>query len=209
MKSLVITILLIAIFQESHAQIFAQKKTRRELLLQQIAALKVYTGYLQKGYEIAKNGINTITDIKHGDFDLHTIFFNSYNIVNPAVLKYAKVPAILSYADGIDKTCKEAMINVVNDQNFSQEENEYLKRVLNTLLDKSAQVISELKLITSDNLLEMKDDERIEWIGRMYDDIKDKCVFVQSFSKGAHVLLAQRINNVTEISNSRALNGIK
>lgn len=209
MKSLAITILLIAILQESNAQIFAQKKTRRELLLQQIAALKVYTGYLQKGYEIAKNGINTINDIKHGDFDLHSFFFDSYNNVNPSVLNYAKVPAILIYADGIDKACKEAMINVVNNKNFSPEENQYLKRVLNVLLDKTAQVISELKLITSDNLLEMKDDERIEWIDRIYDDIKDKYVFVQSFSKGSQVLLAQRLHDETEINNSRALNGIK
>lgn len=209
MKGLAITILLIAILQDSHAQIFAQKKTRRELLLQQIAALKVYTGYLQKGYEIAKNGINTINDIKHGDFDLHNVLFDSYNKVNPAILNYAKVPAILSYADGIDKACKAAMINVINDQNFSPEENEYLKKVFNALLDKTVEVINELKLITSDELLEMKDDERIEWIDRIYDDIKGKYVFVQSFSKGAQVLSAQRLHDETEINNSKGLNGIK
>lgn len=209
MKSLAITILLIALFQDNHAQIFAQKKTRRELLLQQIAALKVYTGYLQKGYEIAKNGINTINDIKHGDFDLHNVFFDSYNKVNSAILNYAKVPAILSYADGIDKACNEAMIIIVNDQNFSPEENEYLKKVFTTLRDKTVEVINELKLVTSDGLFEMKDDERIEWIDRIYDNIKDKYVFVQSFSKGAQVLSAQRLHNETEINNSRALNGIK
>ena len=209
MKSLVITILLIAIFQDSHAQIFAQKKTRKELLLQQIAALKVYTGYLQKGYEIAKNGINTINDIKHGDFDLHSLFFDSYYKVNPAILNYTKVAAILSYADGIDKACKAAMINVVNDQNFSLEENEYFKKVFNALREKTVEVINELKLVTSDNLLEMKDNERIEWVDRIYDDIKDKYVFVQSFSKGSQVLLAQRLHTETEINNLRALNGIK
>lgn len=209
MKNLMITILLMAILQESNAQIFAQKKTRRELLLQQIAALKVYTGYLQKGYEIAKNGINTINDIKHGDFDLHNIFFDAYNIVNPAILSYAKVPAILSYADGIDKACKAAIINVVNDHNFSLEENEYLKKVFNALREKTVEVIKELKLVTSDNVLEMKDNERIEWIDRIYDDIKDKYVFVQSFNKAAQVLSVQRLHTKTEINNSRALNGIK
>lgn len=209
MKNLVIAILLIVIFQDSHAQIFAQKKTRRELLLEQIAALKVYTGYLHKGYEIAKNGINTINDIKHGDFDLHSAIFDSYNKVNPAILNYAKVPAILIYADGIDKVCNEAMINIVNDQNFSPEENEYLKKVFNALRDKTVEVINELKLITSNELLEMTDDERIEWIDRIYDDIKDKYVFVQSFSKGSQVLLAQRLHDETEINNSRALIGIK
>ena len=64
--------------------------------------------------------------------------------------------------------------------------------MLNVLLDKTAQVISELKLITSDNLLEMKDDERIEWIDRIYADIKDKYVFVQSFSKGSHSVVSTK-----------------
>ena len=209
MKSLALCILLITILKESNSQIFAQKKTRRELLFQQIAALEVYTGYLQKGYEIAKNGIYGINDIKHGDFDLHSVFYDSYNKVNPAILNYAKVPAILSYAEGIDEVCNKALIIIVNDQSYSREENEYLKKVFNALLNKTVEIINELKLLTSDNLLEMKDDERIDWIDRIYDDIQDKYVFAQSFSKEAQVLSSQRLHTGTEINNSRALNGIK
>ena len=37
------------------AEWFRQKATQRKYLLQQIAALHVYSGYLSKGYSIAKD----------------------------------------------------------------------------------------------------------------------------------------------------------
>ena len=45
---------------------FNQKATQKKYLLQQIAALQVYIGYLQKGYSIAKTGLTTIGNIKNG-----------------------------------------------------------------------------------------------------------------------------------------------
>ena len=77
MKNFMITILLIAIFQDSHAQIFAQKKTRRELLLQQIAALKVYTGYLQKDMRLQKMA-SIQSMILSMEISICTEFFDSY-----------------------------------------------------------------------------------------------------------------------------------
>jgi hypothetical protein len=45
-----------------------QKKTQIKYLLQQIAANKVYIEYIEKGYNIARKGLQTIHDIKKGDF---------------------------------------------------------------------------------------------------------------------------------------------
>lgn len=48
-------------FQLAEAQTFdewfRQKKTQKKYLVQQIAALKVYLGYLKEGYEIAQKGM--------------------------------------------------------------------------------------------------------------------------------------------------------
>lgn len=52
---------------------FRQKKTQKKYLIQQIAALKVYLGYVQKGYSIAQKGLTTVSNIKKGNFDLHCI----------------------------------------------------------------------------------------------------------------------------------------
>ena len=48
---------------QTWAEWFRQKATQKKYLLQQIAALHVYSGYLSKGYSIAKDGLNTIKSI--------------------------------------------------------------------------------------------------------------------------------------------------
>lgn len=71
----------------------AQAKQQR-MLLEQIAALKVYIGYAQKGYSAVKKGLNTIGDFKRGEFNLHTDYLNSLKVVNPKIKKYARVTEI-------------------------------------------------------------------------------------------------------------------
>ena len=62
-----------------------QKQTQIKYLLNQIAANKVYIGYLQKGYSIASKGLSTIGQIKNGEFTLHQDFFNRLLSINPAI----------------------------------------------------------------------------------------------------------------------------
>ena len=47
------------LFAQTLAEWVSQKVTQKKYLLQQIAALQVYSGYLSKGYSIAKDGLNT------------------------------------------------------------------------------------------------------------------------------------------------------
>src|ERR1700676_4411499 len=90
-----------------HAQTFdewfQQKKTQVKYLVNQIAAYQVYTKYLEKGYDIAQNGLTTIHEIKKGEFNLHSGFFNSLKSVNPEIAKYSKVGEIVSYQLAIIK----------------------------------------------------------------------------------------------------------
>ncbi len=50
---------------------------QKKSLLQQIAALKVYIDYAQKGYSIAKEGLTLIGNIKNREFDLHSKYISS------------------------------------------------------------------------------------------------------------------------------------
>ena len=89
MKKIVAIALLLSFATSGSAQTFAewfnQKATQRKYLIQQIAALQVYIGYVSKGYSIAKNGLNTIRDIKRGDFNLHNSYLTSLVTVNPKI----------------------------------------------------------------------------------------------------------------------------
>src|SRR6266498_4565607 len=100
MKRFLLSLLLIVGVHTSYGQTwnewFRQKKTQIQYLVKQIAALKVYTDYLEKGYNIAKDGTNLINDIKHGDFNLHNNYFTSLKSVSSSVRNYSKVSAIVS-----------------------------------------------------------------------------------------------------------------
>jgi len=74
-----------------------QKKTQKKYLLQQIAALQLYLGYVKKGYEVVNKGLITVRNIKNGDFNLHRDFLGSLKRVNPKIKKYAKVADIIAY----------------------------------------------------------------------------------------------------------------
>jgi uncharacterized membrane protein YobD (UPF0266 family) len=56
---------------QTFAEWFRQGATQKKYLLQQIAALQVYIGYMQQGYSIAKQGLNTISDVNNGEYNLH------------------------------------------------------------------------------------------------------------------------------------------
>ena len=48
-----------------------QDKTQKEYLTEQIAQLKIYLELTEKGYNIAKEGLTVIGEIKRGEFKLH------------------------------------------------------------------------------------------------------------------------------------------
>src|SRR3954471_4245804 len=99
MKKTYIILLFVAVVVQSNAQTFSewfrQKKTQKKYLIEQIAALEVYAGYLEKGYSIMSEGLSQINSIKHGEFDLHESYFTSLKNINPHIKDYTNVNDIL------------------------------------------------------------------------------------------------------------------
>ena len=213
MKRLLILLLFAILSSGTKAQTFAewfrQKATQKKYLLQQIAALQVYIGYVQKGYSIAKEGLNAISDIKNGEFNLHKDYFNSLKAVNPKIKNYSKVADIIALQVNIVKTYKEAVKQVRQSGAFNADEISYVNGVFERLLDDCTKTIDALIAVTTSGELEMKDDERLKRIDALYSDMQDKYTFVQAFAGEAKLLAASRIREQTDIKTMRILNGIK
>jgi hypothetical protein len=188
---------------------FRQKATQRKYLLQQIAALQVYSGYLSKGYSIANNGLNTINSIKNGDLLQHTNYFTSLVTVNPKIKHYSKVAEIIALQITITKQSGNVLKNFRKNRHFATTEINYLQSVFNKLLSECAKNFDEIfSLITNGNL-QMKDDERIKAIDKIYIDMQDKQQFARAFSNSAAGLSIQRSNEANDIIISKKINGIK
>ncbi len=188
---------------------FRQSATQKKYLLQQIAGLQVYIGYMQKGYSIAKQGLNVISDIKHGEFNLHKDYFHSLKEVNPKIKNYSKVADIILLQFKIVKVYKEAVKKIKQSKSFSAAEISYISGVFERLLDDCTKTIDELITVTTSNQLEMKDDERLRRIDALFNEMQGNYSFVQGFSNEAKLLAASRIREQNDIQSSRIINGIK
>lgn len=171
---------------------FNQKKTKKKYLLQQIVALQTYIGYAEKGYKIASEGLYTIEDIKHGEFGLHSTYFNSLKTVNPAIKNAAQVAEIIALQMAIVNHFRQAISQYRASNYFNADELGYINNVYAALADRLAKDIDALLNIITDGKLQMTDDERIAAINKLYADTQDKNAFAQSFTNGGFILAQQR-----------------
>ncbi len=188
---------------------FRQKQTQNKYLLQQIAALQVYSDFISKGYSIAKNGLNTIQRIKHGDFNLHNNYFTSLISVNPKIKHYTKVADVIAMQISIAKQIYRASSALNKNHQFTITEVNYFKKVFKDLLTDCAKNIDDLSDLLTNRNLELKDDERIRAVDKIYEDMQDKKMFTTSFCNSASALSVQRSKEEKDINLSKKLNGIK
>jgi hypothetical protein len=213
MKKLTILALLCLSFQFGHSQTFAewfkQKKTQIKYLVQQIAALQVYTDYLEKGYSIVQEGTHVISDIKHGDFNLHNDYFNSLKSVNPVIRNSSRIVMILADQADIIRLFTKMVASCIGSDQFTNSELNYIRTVFSNMISDCSQALDELMVVISDGELEMKDDERIAKIETVYNDMQDKYAFTQSFCKETSMLAIQRMMEGTEADKSKKLFGVQ
>jgi hypothetical protein len=182
---------------------FNQTETQKKYLLQQIAALKVYIDYAEKGYNIANQGLQTIHSIKNGDFNLHNDFFNSLKQVNPALQSWSRVADIIVLQIKIVKQAKEAVSSVTAAGQFTSDEVDYCKTVFDRLAEDCLEDIDELIQVTTSGTLDMKDDESMKRIEKIFLGMQDKYAFVCSFSNEMKMLSAQRQTETREVNLSK------
>lgn len=202
-KMIMILVLSVGVIANCSAQ---NKQTR--VLLEQIAALQVYIGYAQKGYTIARKGLDVIGDFKRGEFNLHTDYFNSLGTVNPAVQGYARVGQILLLQGRILDRSGSTRNYLQGHDFFYGDELDYLERVLARLDEDCEKILEELEAVTTDNELEMKDSERLERIDSLYARMLDAYNFCEQFTGEANMLAEVRKRDGKDIEITRILHGL-
>ena len=189
---MVIVIFSTNVYGQNWGEWFHQKSTQKKYLLQQIAALNVYAGYAAKGYQIVKNGLGVIQNIKKGDFGLHSDYFSSLRAVNPSIKKYSKLLAIFSMQVSMVTQARAAIKKFKTNNQFTEEEIRYIRMVIANILKDIIGVQDGLARILNSHTLQMKDDERIKVINQLYIDTQEQQACLGSFTQDVFVLAAQR-----------------
>ncbi|KGO85882.1 hypothetical protein Q765_13685 [Flavobacterium rivuli WB 3.3-2 = DSM 21788] len=205
MKKLLIYCLLTGLLSGS---LQAQNK-QAKVLLEQIAALHIYIGYVQDGYSTVKNGLDVIGDFKRGELNLHAGYFSSLRMVNPAVKEYIKVAEIIALQAKILQSSNNTRNLLQQDADlFNGNELAYVGKVYDKLLEDCERILNDLEPVVTDGQLEMKDDERMERIDMLHANMTDNYIFCKRFGNSTKVLAVSRIKEEMDIQNARALRGI-
>jgi hypothetical protein len=189
---------------QTFSEWFRQNKTQIKYLINQITAYAVFRNDLAAGYQIAWSGLTYISDATCQEHDLHSDYFSSLHQVSPAVAGYSGLRDIFNYQLEILACFKKILLI----PNMSHSDKDFITRVNHRIILKCGQSINELGDVLTDNVLAMKDNERISRIDAIRADMKDICAFTQSFSSGARLLVAQQQSAVSDATESKINNGL-
>ena len=198
MKNLFITLALIISYS-----LCAQAK-QDKVMLQQIALLKTYGGYLKKGYNLAKDGLSFIGRMKSGELNLHTLFFEGLQLVNPRLRDYENVYAIMRLGGQILEV-KNSMEQQLTADLFYANEKEYIRRVFARVTEQADDDLKTLYDVITDNAIVADDAQRIERIDALKIEMEARLTFIKSFADESLTLVAARKREQSEVKASRQL----
>lgn len=187
---------------------FSQKATQKEYLATQIAVLKVYAGYVKKGYDIYNEGLTAIGHFKNGEFKLHKDYFLSLKSINPEIARYPRVRDIEQLLLRTEKTIGQTMGTVHEGGHFHTGEVNYLLRVFDQVIIDCSMLVDELIILTTPDKLELRDDERLVRIELLYHEMLDKNRFAEGFCKEIILLQHSREQEKRAIKYSKQINDL-
>ncbi|MGN6396687.1 MAG: hypothetical protein ACTHMI_14045 [Mucilaginibacter sp.] len=190
---------------QTFAEWFRQSSTQKKYLLQQIAALQVYSTYLRKGYAVAKGGLGSISGSLLSENDLHGNYYSSLKNVNPAIAGNGHVKEIVRWQNNI-LLLTDSWKKI---DGLTMDEESYLEAVRTALLADCSQIINTLQEVVSDGKLEMSDADRLKLIAKLQGQMKDNYRFATGFSGQAKAYASQRgleINNTQTLKKTYGIN---
>lgn len=190
---------------QTFAEWFAQKKTQKKYLLEQIAALQVYIGYARDGYKLVDGGLQTIRDITHGEFSLHDAFISGLKKVSPAVRGDVRVAEIIEMQVAVVKLFEGLRQSPL----LSADELGYVALVFGEVVADGYTDLSELLLVVTSGKLEMDDAERFSRLDGIYGRMKDRLSFARGFGGQVDRLLLQKRSESDGLINLRRYYGIE
>lgn len=187
----------------SHAQTFdewfKQKETQIKYLLEQITALEAYGQVINKGYDISQNGLTNIFNSKEGDFRLNGNYLRSLWKVRAGIKSYSKVSAIFGMKADIEKCSR--LIKSSTTEFLNDTERSYVDNFYHSLESDCHDLAGELQMVINDDLLQLKDDERIQRIDQIYRQMQDRDQFSQSFANEIKQLVISRVKEEKKLIN--------
>jgi hypothetical protein len=193
---------------QTFAEFFNQRKTQQKYMLQQIAGLQIYISFAKGGYQIVKNGLDGISQIRNGEFNLHNSFFSSLTVLNPALQNEINGLAIPALTLSISMQYRKAKNSLAQQDAFSIEEKRYLQSVLDKIKADMNLLIHHYEDLLEEEQLELSDDERLSRLVALHKELMDNHKILQQLAANISGLAHNRIKELKEHNHFLLINGI-
>jgi hypothetical protein len=197
MKKGSIVILLLCVATVSNAQTwdewFRQTQTQVRYLVEQISALKVYAGTVERGYNLVNDGLQQIGQLKESEWRLHEEHFSSLLTVKNGIKEsqsFRQIHSLKAATERVSNVCKKRL---ENDGVFSDAEKAYFVRVLDRTLLQSKIIEAEAVLLTSDHQYQLQDGERLQRLLVLSADMDEVYEFSQHFRADLSITAFNRL----------------
>lgn len=182
---------------QTWSEIFQQKKTQKNYLLEQLIALKVYGGYLEKGYRIAGEGLGFVRGFKNGEFGLHELFFGSLKSISPLITQNPRLASLILMEQEVFRIA----VRNYADETFGSAETAFIESVKNDLKKSFEEDLHSLYTLLEDGKLEMSENERLQTFNRLYSRVYETYISATGFDASVRLLLVQKKQSLKEFKN--------
>jgi hypothetical protein len=193
---------------QTFAEWFKQNSTRRKYYGKQIAALQIYIGQVEKGYQIVESGLGTIRDIKSGEYNLHNAFYAALGEINPSIRNLADVVEIAALQVAIVERFTAALARYRQDSHGRTDQVAYISEVYTSVLNAGLADVNALLDILTANKLQLSDDQRAGRIRNLDAAMKDRYAFTLAFTDQADLLAWERRVETGNLGTVKELYGI-
>lgn len=169
-----------------------QKQTQMRYLAEQIAKLKVYAGYVEKGYSIVGDGLQLVDDIKRGEFSLHQNYFAGLRQVKQNIRNNWKVVEIMRSAQRTMAAYRGCTKSVTRIATLDEGEKRHVLNAWSGLLISVTGVVSELQIVTGAADVSFSDKGRLQMLDRLLGQIRGHEAFAIQLSITANGLSENR-----------------
>jgi hypothetical protein len=187
----------------------AQFGATTEEMLQQLAVLQSYRHVAEKGYSIAEQGLQTIGQIKNGEFNLHSTFISSLKVVSPIVGNMAEVAEIIGLEASMIDQFSHRLGAWRQSAWLQPAELSYINQLYATVVNDGVECIMALTNLTGNGQLTMTDGERINRIQAMDTDMQRQYRLMQGFANQTDLLVVQRQREGNDIGTLKGIYGIQ
>jgi len=188
---------------------FRQNATQKRYLIEQIAQLKVYLALTEKGYEIAREGLTTISSIKNGEFKLHKNRFDSLRIVKSELTALSRLQHITDLHGSINEICEKLPAEIQGCQLLDPVVKKQMITGLKALYDDSQVLIGGFFMVIRDEQVSMTDDERIVRIDELCQAFEENYLFAQNLRKEFGLVCKSAVAELKDLENRRLIHGLK